>query len=84
MENNQLDEIKRLLEENSQRSAKIEIRLRKIENYLKWQKIWTILKIVIISIPIILSLIYLPPLFREAFHGYQELLGPEGYGDLGL
>jgi hypothetical protein len=84
MENNDLIEIKKMLRQNAESIEDIQRRMMRFENYLRWQKIWAITKILIIAVPIILSIIYLPPLFRETFHAYQELLGTESYNGLGL
>lgn len=89
MENNELNEIKEIIEQNAEINQDIQTRLKKIENYLKWQKIGTIFNILIIVAPIVLGIIFLPPLFREVLKSYQELLGtgqqiPINYELLGL
>ena len=68
------EELKKITEENYRLNQEMFIRVEKIEKYLKWQKIWAILRILIIVIPIILSLIFLPPLLRQVFEGYGEIL----------
>ena len=47
---------------------------KKIEKYLLWMKVMSILKILIIVIPTILAIIYLPPLLKQTLKPYQELL----------
>jgi len=47
----------------------------KTRKYLMWNRILSFIKILIIIIPIILAIIYLPPLIQNAISPYQELLG---------
>jgi hypothetical protein len=84
MENNDLAEIKEMLKQNAKSIDDIQKRIINFENYLRWQKIWAVTKILIIAVPIILSIIYLPPLFKETFQAYQELLGTGNYNNLRL
>jgi len=47
---------------------------KKIEQYVIWMKVMSILKILIIVIPTILAIIYLPPFLKQTLEPYQELL----------
>jgi len=67
-------ELKELLEKNLKSNQEILLGMKKINNYITWQKIWLVVKLFLIVIPIIISLIYLPPLLKGAFSSYQELL----------
>ena len=40
-----------------------------------WQNVWSFLKILIIVVPIVIGIIYLPPLLKGVFQQYQSLLG---------
>jgi len=84
MENNELGEIKKILKQNAEAIDCIQTRLQKIEKYMRWQRSWAILKVLIIAVPIILSIIYLPPLFRDALEGYKELIGSGSYENFKL
>jgi len=48
--------------------------LEKVDKWIFWQKIFFILKIFFIAIPIVLGIIYLPPLLESVLQPYQELL----------
>jgi len=75
-----LNEIKKLLDNNLEFSKIIYKGIVKIHHYIFWQRIWGVLKIIIIIIPLIIGAIYLPPLFREIFDKWQEAfmnLGPQ-------
>jgi len=64
----QLDEIQALLEKN-------QIVLDKFQKWLVWNRVFVVLKILFIVVPIVLGIIYLPPLIQNAFGPYAELLG---------
>jgi ferric iron reductase protein FhuF len=69
------DELTSLLRANLERSEEILKISQEIKSYIKWQNIWSILRFVIIVIPIVLGFIYLPPLIKDAFQSYRSLLG---------
>jgi len=72
----QSTDIAKLLQANLERSEEILKLSQEIKSYIRWQNIWSILRFVIILIPIILGFIYLPPLIKEAFQSYKSLLMP--------
>jgi len=49
-------------------------RLEKIERHIKIAKIFTIFKILIIIIPLILAAVYLPPYIEKIVSEYLEIL----------
>lgn len=64
-------ELKELLRENLELTKEIRSMVNHINRYVAWQRIFGILKVLIILIPIILGVIYLPPLLKEP---YKQLL----------
>ncbi len=72
-QNNQSAEIAKLLQTNLERSEEILKISKEIKSYIRWQNIWSILRFVIIVVPIILGFIYLPPLLKDAFQSYRSL-----------
>ncbi|MDD5290582.1 MAG: hypothetical protein PHZ04_00505 [Patescibacteria group bacterium] len=74
------DEIKKLLEENLKLTAETHKMVKKIKSYMFWQNVWSFLKVLIVVVPIILGIIYLPPLLKGVFQQYKSLLG----GGVGL
>ncbi len=44
-------------------------------NYVRWLQITGALKLVLIAIPIVLALIYLPPYLAKLIEGYRGLFG---------
>jgi hypothetical protein len=70
------EEIKKLLEENLAYSKEVYRLTRKIKNYITFQKIISLIWLILIVAPIILGIIYLP-LLKSVFNQYKSLLGDE-------
>src|SRR6056297_1896739 len=68
------EEIKKLVKKNLELNQEIYEMLKSVKRYVLIQQIFSVLKILIIVIPIILGIIYLPPLFEQ----YQSLLNLGG------
>ncbi|MBU4360600.1 hypothetical protein KKA66_01990 [Patescibacteria group bacterium] len=58
------EELLRKIYENTEKTRK----------YLMWNRIFSIIKIAVIVIPLILAIMYLPPLLENVFAPYKELL----------
>lgn len=71
------EELKKLLEKNLEYSQEIYKNTKYIKDYVFWAKIGGALKILIIVVPIVLGIIYLPSLLKSAFDQYRGLLGVE-------
>ena len=69
------EEIKQLLEKNLALTQEIHGMTKKIRSYIKFQRMVSIFYLLIIVIPIILSIIYLPPLLKNYIGLYQGMLG---------
>lgn len=69
------EEIKKLLEQNFKLTQEIYVMTKKIKNYVTFQKVMSVIYILLIIVPIILSIIFLPPLIKNYMGQYQELLG---------
>ena len=70
--NNQ--QLKELVEKNIALTEALGERIEKINRYIRWQRVFGALKFLLIVVPLLISLIYLPALLRNAFAPYQELL----------
>lgn len=73
-ENLKDSEVKNLLEENLRLTKEIHQMSRKISRYVAFQKVLSVIYILLIIVPIIISVIYLPPLIKNIISPYQELL----------
>ncbi|RJQ31421.1 hypothetical protein C4572_02455 [Candidatus Parcubacteria bacterium] len=71
----QTEEIKRLLADNLNFSKRIYEGIRNIENWIFWRKVFGTLKWILILIPLILGVIYLPPVIKNLVNEYQSLIG---------
>ena len=69
------EDIKKLLEENLKLTKEMHAMTKKIKSFIVWQQVMGIIKILLIAVPIIIGIIYLPPLLNELYSSYQELLG---------
>ncbi len=71
------EEIKKLLEKNLEYSQEIYRQTKYIKNYVFWAQIASVIKILLIVVPIIIGIIYLPPILKDLFSQYQNALGLE-------
>jgi len=73
MENNLTDEQTELLRRNLEVSEEILKKTDYIKGYIKWQKIWAIVNISLIVVPLIIGALYLPPLLKDYFNQLTSL-----------
>lgn len=69
------EQFKKLLEENLAYSKAIYDSILKIRRYIFWNHVINFVKLIFIAVPIVLAIIYLPPLIQQFFDTYKELLG---------
>lgn len=67
--------IEELIKKNLELTQELKKQMEKIRRYFFWQRVLSIFYLIIIIGPIILGLIYLPPLLKNVVAPYQELLG---------
>ena len=67
-------ELKKMLKEVVEVSIKNQEDLKYIRRFILWLQVWGAIKLVIILVPIILGIIYLPPFLKEWVGSYQEVL----------
>lgn len=68
-------QVKKLLEKNIKLTEEILKKTKYIKRYVIMSQILGFFKILIIVVPIVLGIIYLPSLLKNAYSQYQELLG---------
>ncbi|MEK7067376.1 MAG: hypothetical protein AAB956_00055 [Patescibacteria group bacterium] len=73
-----------LMKENLELTKELQRQMRSVRHYLLWQKIVSIFYLIIIIGPIIIGIIYLPPLLKNVVAPYQELLGGNKSGGLDI
>ncbi len=69
------EDIKKLLEQNIALSKKVLKLSKKNYSILKWQYFFGFLKMLLIVIPLVLGLIYLPPFLDKIVESYHGFLG---------
>lgn len=67
-------EIENLIKQNIELTKDLQKQIKSVRRYLLWQRIAGIFYLIIIIGPIIIGLIYLPPLIKNAIGPYQSLL----------
>ncbi len=72
---NEVKELKELAEKNIKLSEEVLELSKKINGFVIWQRIFGVIKILIIIVPIILGIMYLPSLLGGVLDTYKELLG---------
>ncbi|MBU4421919.1 hypothetical protein L6259_03215 [Candidatus Parcubacteria bacterium] len=75
-------DVQSLLEENIKLSKAILHSTEKTRKALQWMKIMSLLRIVIIIIPIILALIYIPPFLSQFSETFGSFYGGEQFNVL--
>ena len=71
----EISELKELAEKNIKLSEEVLALSKKINGFVIWQRIFGIIKILIIIVPVILGIMYLPSLLSDVLDTYKELLG---------
>lgn len=77
-------DLKKLVIENLELTKELEKKVQKIYRFVVWQRILGVLKVLIILIPIILGIIYLPAILETYLGPYKELLEDAGGGGLNI
>ena len=70
----QNDDVKNLLEKNLELTQEIHGMMKSVKRYMLWQRIMGIIYFLLIVVPIVLSILYLPPLMKNLFGQYQQIL----------
>lgn len=73
MENNLTEQQIELMRRNLEISEEILKKTEYIKSYVKWQKIWGIINVLLIVIPIIIGIVYLPPLIKNYLDNFTSL-----------
>ncbi len=73
-EENQIEELKKLLQENIEATKEVQQMAQRTVRYIKWLRIMDTLKLLLIIIPIIAAWLYLPQLFDLFSTGYGGLI----------
>ncbi|MFH0874224.1 MAG: hypothetical protein V1846_05305 [Candidatus Komeilibacteria bacterium] len=82
------EEIKKILDQQSQDLADIKVQLVKIRRHFVWEQVWSVVRILLIVVPLIVAYIVLMPMLQQALAQYQDLSSslknPAGGNNLNL
>lgn len=70
------DQLRRLVEENLHYAKANYALLERWRSWVRWQRVWGVVKMFFIVVPLIVSAIYLPPLIQKTMDQYTKLLLP--------
>ncbi len=68
------DDLASLLQANLEMTKEIHAMVRHINSYVAWQRVFGWLKFLLLLIPLIIGVIYLPPLLREYYQQLVQLI----------
>jgi hypothetical protein len=68
------EEIKKIIEKNLEVSEEILKTVKYIRSHIFWSRVYGTIKFLLIVVPLVLGLIYLPPLIKDLFGSYQSAL----------
>lgn len=69
------DDIRELMKENLRLTKEIHSMSKYMKRFVILNQIFGVIKILLIAIPLILGIMYLPPLLNQVMSQYQTLLG---------
>jgi hypothetical protein len=74
-ENTNKKTVEEMMAENLRLTEDIHRMTKTVKNYVVFQRILSFIYLLLIVVPLILSIIYLPPLLNNVIGQYQDLLG---------
>lgn len=72
------EEIKKLLEENLELTRETQKMVKKVKNHIVLEQFFSIIKILIIVVPLILAYLYLPTILKPYIEQYQQVMQGAG------
>jgi len=69
------EQMERLLKENIKKTDEIYLICKKVKRTMLVGQILGVVRILIVVVPLIFALIYLPPLLKDYWQQYQEMIG---------
>jgi len=77
-------DIKGLLEENIKLSKQILVSAEKTRKQMRWTHIWSIIRLFIILVPLVLAILYIPPFLSSLSGSFGKIYGGEQFNILEL
>ena len=71
-------DLRKMLEKNLELTEQVLILTKRLDHFRKWQQALGVIKLLLIIVPLVLGIIYLPALLDKALAPYNELLNLGG------
>ena len=84
MTQQEFDQLQKLVKQNLHATRELERAVAKMKKYLTWLRVVSIIKLVLILAPIVLALIYLPPIISNIISEYKAMFNGFGGGTAGF
>lgn len=68
------EDLRALVVENLRLTQEMHEKVEKMQRYLFWQRVMSIVYFVVLFAPLVLAAIYLPPLIQDMLMQYQSVL----------
>jgi hypothetical protein len=68
------EEILKLLKKNLEFSREIHQDLQKMKRYIMWQRIFGVIKVLVIAIPLIIAIVFAVPYLGETMQQYRAVM----------
>ena len=68
------EDVRALIEENLRLTKELRYMVGQLTRYVAWQRIFGVIKVLLILVPLIIGFIYLPPLLKEPFKQLLSIL----------
>lgn len=78
------DEIKKLLEENLMYARETNKNVKSVKRMLMFDQVMTVVKILLVVLPLIWGILYLAPYLKQATGMYQDIIGGTSANGLNL
>ena len=75
MEEEKQDRLEKLLEEHLEQNKKILETVERTRRFMNYLRVVNLIKLVVIIVPIIFALIYVPPFLQHLIDAYEEIIG---------
>ncbi|MBT4723223.1 hypothetical protein HN958_04300 [Candidatus Falkowbacteria bacterium] len=69
------EELLKLLKKNLEFSKEIHEDLQKVKRYIMWQRVFGVIKVLVIVIPVAIGLIFAVPYLSSTMDQYKEIMG---------
>ena len=70
-----MEDLQRQINKNLEYTKEIHTMVKQIRKYIIFQQIFSVIKIVVIVVPLVIAVMFALPFFKEALNTYQGVMG---------